>query len=143
MAVIIPASGTGTAVPSIATEEVSGSHYQLVKLVNSASGSSSLLKSVTVSTASTIPIVSGGTAVPLAGAPTVAVLVFITALDTNNGVIYIGASNVLASARRGTPLIPGAVLTLPVLPLTYQYDLSTIYADGTTSDSVSVSYATP
>ncbi len=125
MAITIPATGSGTAVPIVATESVSSAHYQLVKLVNSEAGQAALLKAVTVTTPAVVSIASAGTAVPLSVASTAALSVFVTALDTNAGIIYVGGSNVLASARRGTPLIPGSTMLLPALPMTYKYDLST------------------
>ncbi len=143
MAITIPATGSGTAVPIVATESVASAHYQLVKIVNSEAGQAAALKAVTVTTPATVSVVSAGTAVPLAVGTTAALSVLITALDTNAGIFYIGGSNVLASARRGTPLIPGSTMLLPVLPMTYKYDLSTIYGDGTNSDSVAVTYVAP
>jgi len=40
--IVIPASGTGTAAPSIATDEISGQHYQRMKLDVGAEGSAVL-----------------------------------------------------------------------------------------------------
>ncbi len=83
MAITIPATGSGTAVPIVATESVSSAHYQLVKIVNSEAGQAAALKAVTVTTPATVSVVSGGTAVPLAVGTTAALSVLITALDTN------------------------------------------------------------
>lgn len=57
--VTIPASGTGTATPVVATDEVAGAHYQRVKLDLGADGATSpVVDALPVTASEAIPITS-------------------------------------------------------------------------------------
>ena len=104
-----------------------------------------------VYTQSNQTLAATGTPQSLSGGTTrsIAVWVEVQALDNNSAEIYVGgvnpanksASLVLKSGRVGIKLVAGATMMFPQVSGISFYDMSTMYASGTSGDGYSVTYA--
>lgn len=101
----------------------------------------------TLTTNVTVP--AAGTPVRLSATRVAATWVLAVALDNNVGVVYVGgvdssskqAAGVLASGRRGIPLLAGDSFMFQQSAISSPYDLHEMWLDAATNnDGVSVTY---
>lgn len=86
-------------------------------------------------------ISTSGTPVALLSTSTCAISYNVQAQTSNAGTVYVGASNVSAANKIGTALTAGSAVAWLPQGSNCTYDLSTIYADSTSSgDKVSFNY---
>jgi len=98
-----------------------------------------------------LTLTAGGTPQQFVATSTNCKHVFIEALSANVGQIFIGNKNMVKATLAGTyrvlpaPVASGVTNLLPTWDLYSNYggpwDLSTLYFDGTTGDSILVAYA--